>query len=91
MFPVGTVARLGVNVLTTVSVGKVVSDVIKNNVTVETTADAIRLAAGKFVIGMVVTDLALQNVNEKMDGIAKAFQGKKIKVEVENTDTDEAA
>jgi hypothetical protein len=82
MFPVGTAARLGVNVLTTVSVSKVVNDVIQNNVNVVTTADAIRVWAGKFVIGMVVTDLALNNVNEKMNGIAEKFRGKEVEIKV---------
>lgn len=90
MGPAG-LARMGVNVLTASSVTKVVNDVISNNVNVVTTADAIRVWAGKIVIGFVVIDMCTANVNEKWDAVADKFRGKEIKVEVTDVSQDGSA
>lgn len=78
-----TLVRAGVSILASAGTSKIVNDVIQNNVNVVTTTDAIRVWAGKVVIGMIAIDLVSARVNEKMDAVADALRGKQVKVTVE--------
>ena len=63
--------KLGLNVVASASVWKVVNEVIKNNVVVESTADVVKIWTGSLIIGSMVADQASKHVNEKFDaGIA---------------------
>jgi len=81
-----TLIRAGVNLLATAGTSKIVNDVITNNTNVVTNVDAIRVWAGKVVIGMIAIDLVSAKVNEKWDAAADMMKGKQVKVTVENTD-----
>jgi hypothetical protein len=87
MLNAATAARLGVNLLATVSTSKVVNDVIQNNVNVVTTFDAIRVWAGKIVLGMVAIDLVSANINEKWDAAAEKLSKKEVEVKITDKDT----
>jgi nitrogen fixation protein FixH len=62
--------------------------VIQNNVNVVTTVDAIRVWAGKVVIGMIAIDLVSAKVNEKWDAAAVMLKGKEVKVVVQDAETE---
>lgn len=64
------IAKLAVHVVSSIGVSKVVNDIIKNNVTVVTSTDAVKVAAGSIVIGSMVAEKASNHVNERMDAIA---------------------
>ena len=81
-----TLVRAGVNLLASAGTSKVVNDVITNNVNVVTTTDAIRVWAGKVVIGMIAIDIVSAKVNEKWDAAADMLKGKQVKVSVEKTE-----
>jgi hypothetical protein len=78
-----TLVRAGVSILASAGTSKIVNDVIQNNVNVVTTTDAVRVWAGKVVLGMIAIDLVSARVNAKMDGVADALRGKQVKVTVE--------
>jgi hypothetical protein len=77
-----TLVRAGVSLLASAGTSKVVNDVITNNVNVVTTTDAIRVWAGKVVIGMIAIDFVSDRINAKWDAAAKAMHGKEVKVTV---------
>ena len=75
------ITKLAVNVIASASVWKVVNDVIRNNVAIETTADVIKVWTGSLVLGSMVADQASKHVNEKFDKAvawaeARAAEGK---------------
>lgn len=63
------VVKLGVVTLSSISVGKIVTDIIKNNVTIVTKIDKVKVATGSAVIGAMLsnhisktTDVLIQDV-----------------------------
>lgn len=59
--------KLAGQFISTIGVSKVVHDVIRNNVTVLTPADGIKVAVGSLVIGSMVADHTIAHVNGYMD------------------------
>ena len=59
--------KLGINVVASASVWKIVNDVIKTNVAIETGADVVKVWTGSLIIGSMVADQASKHVNEKLD------------------------
>lgn len=64
------VAKAAINLIAGAGVSKVTNDIIRNNTTVETTADSVLVWAGSVVIGMIAADAGSKTVNAKMDEIA---------------------
>lgn len=63
--------RVGVNIVSSVSVWKIVSDVIRHNVAIESTADAVKVWTGSLIVGSMIADQASTHVNNQLDkGIA---------------------
>lgn len=62
-------AKMAAQLITTISVGKVTRDIIQNNTTVETTADAAKVWAGSFVIGGMIVEQASSHVDRRIDGL----------------------
>jgi hypothetical protein len=83
-----TLVRAGVSLLASAGTSKVVNDVIQNNVNVVTTTDAIRVWAGKVVIGMIAIDFVSERVNAKWDAAANALRGKEVKVTVHDAEAE---
>jgi hypothetical protein len=75
------IIKMVAQIVTTVGVGKVVRDVIQNNTTVETTADAAKVWAGSFVIGGMVAEQASQHVDRRIDGAVAWFENRKTNEE----------
>lgn len=55
------------NIVTGAGVSKVVNDVIRNNTTVETTTDAVKVGIGSVVLGSMIADKATEHVFAKID------------------------
>jgi hypothetical protein len=71
------IAKLVINVTAGMGVSKVVHDIITNNTTVESTADAAKVWAGSCVIGSMVADAASDHVNAKVDAVANWLEKRK--------------
>lgn len=67
------IAKLVAQIATTVGVSKVTHDIISNNTTVETTADAVKVWIGSFVIGGMVAERAHEHVDRRIDGTIDWF------------------
>jgi hypothetical protein len=70
-------ARLAVNLAASIGMSKVVHDFIRNNVTVVTTADAVKVAAGSLVIGSMVAEHASKHVNSRIDSVIAWHENRK--------------
>ena len=62
-----TLLKLAVNVVASASVWKVVNDVIRNNVTIQTNADVVKVWTGSLILGSMVADQANQHVNGQLE------------------------
>jgi hypothetical protein len=71
------ITKLVVNVAAGMGVSKVVNDIITNNTTIETTADAVKVWAGSVVIGSMVADAGSKHVNAKIDSVANWYEARK--------------
>lgn len=74
VFPI---AKLAVHVAASVGVSKVVGDVIRNNTTVVTTADAAKVWTGGFVIGMIVTEAARKTIDARIAEATEWYANRK--------------
>ncbi len=70
MFGSNSVGRLAVHIMAGLGVSKVVNDIIRHNTSVVTTADAVRVWAGSVVIGSMITQSAVNHVDQQMVRIA---------------------
>jgi hypothetical protein len=75
------VIRLAAQLFASVGVSKVVNDIIKNNTTIVTTTDAVRVWAGSIVIGSMIADNAAQHVNDRVTEVLEWRQSRKTTVE----------
>jgi hypothetical protein len=74
-------AKLAVNIVASVGVSKVVGDFVKNNTTVITTADAVKVWAGRIVIGSLISTHASNHVNDHLDKAANWLSSRNKTVE----------
>lgn len=58
-------------------VSKVVHDIIRNNVSVVTTLDAVKVWTGSLVIGAVVIDRANATIADTVDSVAEFVEKRK--------------
>ena len=77
-------AKFGINLISTIGVSKVVRDIISNNTDVETTADAVKVWAGSFVIGGMVAEQASDHVNRRVDGVVTWYENRKSQDDTPN-------
>jgi len=68
--------RILAQVGASIGVSKVVNDIIRNNTTVLTTADAIRVWTGSIVIGSMVADVAAKHVDQRVTEVIEWKNGK---------------
>jgi len=76
-------AKMAAQLITTIGVGKVTRDIIQNNTTVETTADAAKVWAGSFVIGGMVAEQASAHVDRRIDGLVNWIESRKTEEKLE--------
>jgi len=71
------VAKLAVHVMASVGVSKVVGDIVRNNTNVVTTADAVKVWTGCFVIGAMVAEQAQKSVDARWNEAAAWYANRK--------------
>jgi hypothetical protein len=74
MFNSFSLGKLAVQGIAALSVGKVIQDVIKNNTTIVTRLDQIRVTTGGFILGTIVVDKASQQVSKLWNGAVAEYQ-----------------
>jgi hypothetical protein len=80
------IAKLAINVAAGLGVAKVTNDIITMNTTADTNGDKVKVAIGSIVIGSIVSDVASNHINAKINAIANYWQNRKIvKTPVEMT------
>lgn len=84
-----TVAKLAVNIVSSLGVSKILSDVIKNNTTIETVVDKILVHSGSLVLGTMVVGKASDHVNATMDGAINKIRKSKEESEITTKPKDE--
>lgn len=62
-----TLVKIGVHVVASIGVSKVVKDIILNNTNVVTTADGVKVIVGSLVLGSMVAEHASNHVNRQFD------------------------
>lgn len=72
-----TILKLATNLVASASVWKVVNDVIRHNVSIQTTGDAVKVWTGSLIIGSMVADQASQHVNKNFDKAAEWLESRK--------------
>lgn len=77
MSNVAPIAKLAVQLVSSVGVSKVVNDIIRNNTNVVTTADAVKVAAGSLVIGSMIAEHASEHVNNRMESAVAWYKSRK--------------
>lgn len=86
------IAKLAINIAAGLGVSKVTNDIISNNVNVDSTEDKVKVVIGSAVIGMVVGDMAKDNINGKIDAVVRFWQNRKsIKPSIETAENLETA
>lgn len=80
------VVKLGVAVLAGIPVSKVVNDIIKNNVTIVTQVDKIKVVTGQFVIGAMLTQSLSKTTDNLVDSVVAITQRNKKTEETEETE-----
>lgn len=61
--------KLGVSVLAGIPVSKITNDIIKNNVTIITQIDKVKVAAGSVVIGAMISQSVSRTTDMLVDSI----------------------
>lgn len=74
-----SIARLGVQLIASVGVSKVVNDLIVNNTNIQTTADAVKVWTGSVVLGSMVAEQVSKHVDRRIDETQAWFASRKAK------------
>ena len=77
MSAIPQVAKIVTQVIASVGVSKVVHDIIKNNTTTETTADAVKVAAGSLVLGSLIAEHASNHLNDRIAAVTNWYAARK--------------
>jgi hypothetical protein len=72
--------RLGVHLISSIGVSKIVNDIIRNNTDIVTTADAVKVWTGSIVIGSIIAENASKHVNNKIDAVIAWHEDRKDNV-----------
>ena len=75
-----TLVKAGVHIVSALGVGKVLSDVVRNNTNVVTTADKVLVNAGSLVLGSMIVEKAATHVTETLDNFTRI--GTQVKEEL---------
>lgn len=71
------IIKLGAQVVGGIGVSKVVHDIIKNNVSVVTTVDAVKVWTGSLVIGGIIVDRSYAYISDTVDSVAEFVEKRK--------------
>lgn len=75
--------RLVAQLFASVGVSKVLNDIIVNNTTIQTPADAIKVWSGSIVLGSMLVDHTVKHVDEKVDAVLTWNRNRKATAETE--------
>lgn len=67
MSPLLPVVKLGVSVLASIPVSKIANDIIRNNVTIVTKLDRVKVTTGGLVIGAMVSQSLSKTTDQLVD------------------------
>lgn len=87
MFAVLPAVKIGVGLLAGIPVSKITNDIIKNNVTVLTKIDHVKVATGSVVIGLMAAESVRRFTDNLVDEVALTV--KKVRNRNEDSDTPE--
>lgn len=68
------VVKLGVATLSSISVSKIATDIIKNNVTIVTKIDKVKVATGSAVIGVMLSNQIAKTTDMLVDAVINLKQ-----------------
>lgn len=71
------VIKMAAQIVGGVGVGKVVHDVIRNNVSVVTTFDAVKVWTGSLVLGAMIVDRSYAYISDTVDTVAEFVESRK--------------
>jgi hypothetical protein len=71
------VAKLSVQFVAGLGVSKIVADIVKNNVNVVTTADAVKVWTGSLVLGSIIIEQSSNHVERVANDVAAALEKRK--------------
>jgi uncharacterized protein YgfB (UPF0149 family) len=77
------VAKLGVQFVTGLGVSKILADIVKNNVSVVTTADAVKVWTGSFVLGSIIIEQTSNHIERVVNDVSEALEKRKAEKETE--------
>ena len=80
------IAKLGAQVVAGLGVSKIVADIVKNNVRVVTTADAVKVWAGSFVIGSMLVEQSSNHIERVTNDVSTWLEGRKNNQENKETE-----
>jgi len=69
--------KLGVQVVAGLGISKIVKDVVSHHVTIVTTADAVKVCVGSFVITSMVVDQSSNHIERAANDVAAWFDNRK--------------
>lgn len=69
MAPLVPVVKLGVAVLAGIPVSKITNDIIRNNVTIVTTLDRVKVVTGSAVIGAMISQSLSRTTDQLIDTV----------------------
>lgn len=76
MLPI-PVIKLSAQIVCGLGVNKIITDIIRNHVTIVTTADAIKVGMGSLVISSMVVEQSSKHIEHITEELTNLFAGKK--------------
>lgn len=77
MFPYLPHAKLAAQIVAGLGVGKIVGDIIRNNVVVTTTLQKVTVNTGAFVLGSMLVDQSSKHIEETVDNVVSWIEKRK--------------
>lgn len=69
--------KLGAQIVAGLGVGKIVGDIIQNNVVITTTLQKVTVKTGAFVLGSMLIDQSSKHVEETIDNVVNWVESRK--------------
>lgn len=89
MVPAAQLVRLTFGVVASIPVSKIVKDIIANNVTIVTAADAVKVKAGSLIIGAMMTKALDTTIDSYITSARTAVNEIRRSKETDNTNENE--
>jgi len=77
MFPYLPQAKLAAQIVAGLGVGKILGDVIKNNVVITTTFQKVTVNTGAFVLASMLVDQSSKHIEQNIDTVANWLESRK--------------